>query len=89
MAGSSWRSEPAAELRGLAKICLPGRPLPLVERQEGGLGHVDLAAHLADLGHPAPRSCCGMSASVRTLAVTSSPSVPSPRVAPRTSAPPS
>ncbi len=29
------------------------RFLPLVEREEGLLGHVDLAAHLADLGHVA------------------------------------
>ena len=53
MAGSFWRSEPAAELRGLAKIVLAGRLLPLVELEEGVLGHVDLAAHLADLRHVA------------------------------------
>ena len=53
MAGSFWRSEPAAELRGLAKIGVAGGLLPLVEREEGLLGHVDLAAHLADLGHVA------------------------------------
>ena len=31
---------------------LAGRLLPLVEREEGGFGHVDLAPHLADVGHP-------------------------------------
>ena len=54
MLGSFWRSEPAAELRGLAKIGVAGRLLPLVEREEGGLGHVDLAAHLA---HRQARAC--------------------------------
>ena len=53
MVGSFWRSEPAAELRGLAKMVLAGRLLPLVEREERLLGHVDLAAHLADVGHVA------------------------------------
>ncbi len=54
MLGSFWRSEPAAELRGLAKIGIAGRLLPLVEREEGGLGHVDFAAHLA---HSEARAC--------------------------------
>ncbi|MGY3469457.1 hypothetical protein ACVW0I_006328 [Bradyrhizobium sp. LM6.11] len=50
MVGSFCRSEPAAELRGLAKMVLPSSLLPLVEREEGLLGHVDLAAHLANFG---------------------------------------
>ncbi len=51
MDGSFWRSEPAAELRGLAKICSPLFLLPLVEFEEVGLGHVDLAPHLASSRH--------------------------------------
>ena len=38
---------------GVARIgedLLPSRPLPLVQREESGFGHVHLAAHLADLG---------------------------------------
>ena len=48
IAASIWRSEPAAALRGLAKTGVAGRRLPLVEREKVRLGHVDLAAHLAD-----------------------------------------
>ena len=51
MAGSFCRSEPAAELRGLTKSSLARRFLPLVQREERLLGHVDLAAHLADFRH--------------------------------------
>ena len=51
MLGSFWRSEPAAELRGLAKDGVVRRLLALVELEESGLGHVDLAAHLADFRH--------------------------------------
>ena len=49
--GSFWRSEPAAELRGLAKIWPPDAFLPLVQFEKGVLGHVNLAAHLADFRH--------------------------------------
>ena len=53
MDGSFWRSEPAAELRGLAKGASPRLDLLLVQREKRLLGHVDLAAHLADVGHVA------------------------------------
>ena len=46
--GSFCRSEPAAELRGLAKTWLARLRLALVEREEGLFGHIDFAAHLAD-----------------------------------------
>ena len=67
-----------------------GRFLPLVQRLEVGLGHVDLAAHLearpaaAAFGNAAAGNVGRSSA---TLAVTSSPVAPSPRVAASTSAP--
>ena len=48
IAGSSWRSEPAAAFRGLAKVRPPGLGLAGVERGEVGVAHVDLAAHLED-----------------------------------------
>ena len=56
----------------------------LVDPRELGLGHVDLAARL-ERGRLGRRA--GMTAIVRRLAVTSSPVVPSPRVAPWTNRP--
>ncbi len=53
MVGSFCRNEPAAELRGLANGASSGPDLLLVEREKGLLGHVDFAAHLADVGHVA------------------------------------
>ena len=70
--------------RGVARIdveLLARRLLPLVEREEVGLGHVDLAAHLGDRRNVLALERCGTSFSVLMLAVTSSPSAPSPRVA--------
>ena len=45
MPGSFWRSEPAAALRGLAKILPPAASCRCVERLEVGLRHVHFAAH--------------------------------------------
>ena len=77
IAGSFWRSEPAAELRGLAKMVLAGRlSARSLSARKCCLGHVDLAAHLADR----PAHCwpfelaAARPSSVRILAVTSSPS---------------
>ena len=72
--GSSWRSEPAAALRGLANTVVARLRLALVERAEVGVGHVDLAAHLDDRRRAFAGSFCGISLIVRILAVTSSPS---------------
>ena len=47
-AGSSWRMEPAAALRGLAKVGRPCGRARLVEPREGGQRQIDLAAHLDD-----------------------------------------
>ena len=40
------RSEPAAALRGFGVVFLPSAGEPLVQRDEAGQRHVDLAAHL-------------------------------------------
>jgi hypothetical protein len=50
IATSFWRSEPAAELLGLAKTVSPSLFLLLVERKEVALQHIDLAAQLAGGG---------------------------------------
>jgi hypothetical protein len=78
ISASSWRSDPAAALRGLAKV-LPPPPPAGVQRVEIGVAHVDLAAHLQHLRRAVDP--VGMSAMVRALAVTFSPTAPSPRVA--------
>ena len=53
MAESSWRSEPAAALRGLANRRSPPFGLALVEPLKGGAAHIDLAAHLERIGEAA------------------------------------
>ena len=65
----------------------PLRP-GLVDALEDGERHVDLAPHLDD-ARRALRSRLGIDSMARTLAVTSSPTRPSPRVAACTSRPPS
>ena len=88
IAGSFWRSDPAAALRGLAKILPPRLRLPLVERGEVGLRHVDLAADLEHVRARRRRSALrNVGDRARRSAVTSSPTVPSPRVAASTSSP--
>ena len=80
--GSSWRSEPAAALRGLAKTLPPAASCSRVERGEVVVRHVDLAAHVdRPPARCGPCSWCGISAMVMTFSVTFSPSLPSPRVA--------
>ena len=53
IAGSSWRSEPAAALRGFGAILLPVGAGALVEAGEAGEREVDLAAHLEHRRRPA------------------------------------
>ena len=62
-----------------------GLGLAAVELLEGRDRHVDLAPNLDDVGSPAAGSWRGMADIVITLAVTSSPTSPSPRVAARVS----
>ena len=91
MRESSWRSEPAAALRGLANGGSPACDALGVELLEGGAREDHLAAHLETGRHrPAARAGAGAAATermVRTLAVTSSPLMPSPRVEAMLSAP--
>ena len=83
---SFCRSEPGGRVARVHEHAQPGREALLVEPLEGGERQVDLAAHLDQRRHAsplqalraAPRSCAGWR-------VTSSPIVPSPRVAPRVS----
>ena len=88
--GSFWRSEPAAELRGLANGALPAssrdalsfskaatdrNTSPRTSTRAGGGNVVEALSR------------CGMLLIVRTFCVTSSPVRPSPRVSARTSLP--
>ena len=83
--GSSWRIVPAAELRGFMNVERPGLGAALVERGEVGQRHVDLAADLEQRRRVLELS--GIEPIVRRLWVTSSPTSPLPRVAPRSSTP--
>ena len=88
--GSFWRSDPAAELRGLANMLLAGLEQRLVETLEGLDRQEHLAAHLDQLGAGNSLlvlSRCGTESIVLTLGVTSSPVRPSPRVSARTRRP--
>ena len=49
MRGSSWRSEPAAKLRGLAKVGLPASAWRALSAAKSCMAHIDLAARLEDL----------------------------------------
>ena len=85
--GSFWRSEPAAELRGLAN---GGRPIAVSRSFSSwnaftGKNTSPRTSSVSGTSGPVSRS--GTEAIVRMLGVTSSPVVPSPRVAARTSAP--
>ena len=86
---SFWRSEPAAALRGLAKASLALGLQPAIQPFEGVVAHEDLAANLQELQvarEPSRRS--GIVRTVFRFCVTSSPSRPSPRVAPADEPPP-
>ena len=65
--GSFWRSDPAAELRGLANSRSPGLGLSLVQRLERGQRHVDLAPHLEQRRAALPFSRVGTAAMVRDV----------------------
>ena len=49
MRGSSWRSDPAAKLRGLAKVGLPASAWRAFSAAKIGKAHVDLAARFENL----------------------------------------
>ena len=79
MRESSWRIAPAAALRGLTYSFCPACALALVQRVEVAPVHEHLAAHLEVL---ASWICKRDRAHGAQVGVTSSPVVPSPRVAP-------
>jgi hypothetical protein len=85
--GSFCRSDPAAELRGLAKAGLPASSSDSFSfpNASTGMNTSPLTSRIA--GCPEPVSRVGMEEIVRMLGVTSSPVRPSPRVAALTSAP--
>ena len=83
MRGSSWRSEPAAALRGLAKILPPVRRASSLIFSKPACGRNTSPRTSRRAGMLSPCSFSGMARMVRTLVVMSSPVVPSPRVAAR------
>ena len=90
--GSFWRSDPAAELRGLAKGALPASTSEALSASKASADRKTSprTSTVAGTGcSPSPRSRWGTPSMVRTLGVTSSPVRPSPRVSARTSRPPS
>ena len=64
---SSWRSEPAAELRGLAKTLSPAAAWRALISAKSACREIDLAADLATSGIPLPRSFFGMSPTVQRI----------------------
>jgi hypothetical protein len=85
--GSFCRSDPAAELRGLANAALPASSSDSfsLPNASTGMNTSPLTSRVA--GCPEPFSRAGMEVMVRMFGVTSSPVLPSPRVAALTSAP--
>ena len=87
--GSFWRSDPAAALRGLANGALPSATRDSFKAANSRTAKKTSPRTSSTRGTSPPDSRCGITLIVRTLAVTSSPTRPSPRVAARTSRPPS
>ena len=87
--GSSWRREPAAELRGLAKVACPSaaRRWFSFSKPASDMYTSPRISIRAGNGGPPARRRRGISLIVRRLRVTSSPMVPLPRVAPFASTP--
>ena len=85
--GSFWRSDPAAELRGLANGGLPASVSRSFSSWNAATGRNTSPRTSSVSGMPVPVSRSGTEPMVRMFGVTSSPVTPSPRVAPRTSAP--
>ena len=83
---SFCRSDPAAAFRGLAKI-LPSASCCAALSAINACFSMYTSPRTSNTAGAFPRSIRGMSAMWATLAVTSSPTCPSPRVAARTSLP--
>ncbi len=86
-AGSFCRSEPAAAFLGLASGALPASISASLNSAKALDGMKTSPRISISGGKPLPVSSCGISLMVSTLWVMSSPVVPSPRVAARTSLP--
>ena len=86
IAGSSCRIDPAAALRGLANTLPPAAACASFSARKSALV-MNTSPRTSMRAGAGPCSAPGRAASVRRLAVTSSPSAPSPRVAPRTKRP--
>ncbi len=85
--GSFCRRDPAAALRGLANSGLPASPTCSLSSWNPATGKKTSPRTSSSAGTSGPVSRDGTAPMVRMLGVMSSPAVPSPRVAPRTSAP--
>ena len=85
--GSFCRSDPAAELRGLANAGLPASVSFRFSSSNAATGRNTSPRTSSVSGQPAPDRRDGTAAIVFTLGVTSSPVTPSPRVAARWSRP--
>ena len=85
--GSFCRSDPAAELRGLANAALPASSSDSFSLPNASTGMNTSPRTSSTAGCPVPESRAGMEEIVRMFGVTSSPVRPSPRVAALTSAP--
>ena len=83
-AGSSWRRAPAAALRGLTYVRSPRSRCTSFILSNPARGMKTSLRTSSSAGGSSPRSLRGTARMVRTLAVTSSPRAPSPRVAPLT-----
>ena len=88
MLGSSWRTVPAAALRGLANFDKPCRSRSSFIFWKPGIGMSISPRTSKSAGMPAFFSFSfeiesGIERTVRTFSVTSSPTLPSPRVMPR------
>ena len=88
--GSFWRSDPAAELRGLANIGLPASTREALSLSKASMDKKTSPRTSTRSGtgnSSVPLSRCGIDLMVRTFGVTSSPVRPSPRVSARTRRP--
>ena len=79
--GSNWRKEPAAALRGLAKVFSPCSKARSFKRSNPSCGINTSPRTSKRAGGLSVSSCKGMLRMVRMFCVMSSPVVPSPRVA--------
>ena len=85
--GSFWRSDPAAEFRGLANAFWPASCNRSFRASNAFTGRYISPRISTTLGGSSSVSRCGTPSTVRTFAVMSSPTRPSPRVAARVSRP--